>query len=349
MARRQRFDVPGSMHHITNRGLARRPIFQSRDDIRFFLACLAQVVRRGEIEIFAYSILTTHFHLFVRCLVEGLARPLGWVLNQYVRRYNRRVRRDGPLFRSRYRSTPVTTDAHRQLVVPYIDQNAVAAGLVTRSIDYPWGSAAHYARKSGPPWLERGRIEADVCEALRLPLYDPARYREAIVDTPDPDVAWLLERRVEHPLVADDPLDDLVLASPERVQEWMARKSLLADSREARVAVAPPALVHRQIAALRLDDPDWSLRPASKAKPSWVTLEVGVLRSLSGLSVSEIRQWVDLGESSVHRALHDHDLLMARDSDYADRAARLASEVVRSMVGKARGAGASSLALPGGE
>src|SRR5688572_12930314 len=62
MARAPRMDRPGAWHHVANRGLARRTLFESKADIRFFLSRVARVVRRGELEIHAYSILTTHFH-----------------------------------------------------------------------------------------------------------------------------------------------------------------------------------------------------------------------------------------------------------------------------------------------
>ena len=66
MARRNRCDTPGSWHHVVNRGIAKRPLFEDRDDIRYFLSRLAHEVRRGRIEVHAYCILTTHYHLLVR-------------------------------------------------------------------------------------------------------------------------------------------------------------------------------------------------------------------------------------------------------------------------------------------
>ncbi len=43
MARRDRQDQPGSWHHVINRGIARRPLFEGREDIRYFLSRLATV------------------------------------------------------------------------------------------------------------------------------------------------------------------------------------------------------------------------------------------------------------------------------------------------------------------
>jgi hypothetical protein len=51
MARRFRQDLPASWQHVINRGLAKRPLFEDRIDIRFFLSRLACEVRRGRLEL----------------------------------------------------------------------------------------------------------------------------------------------------------------------------------------------------------------------------------------------------------------------------------------------------------
>ncbi len=87
-----------------NRGLARRTVFESREDFRMFLACMAQAVRRGGIEIHAYCLMSTHFHLLVRSPCERLFDALRRTQNQYAPWFNRRRRRDGPLIRCRFRT-----------------------------------------------------------------------------------------------------------------------------------------------------------------------------------------------------------------------------------------------------
>ncbi len=42
MARRLRRDVPGAEYHVMNRGIARRTIFDSPADYRFFLLCFVE-------------------------------------------------------------------------------------------------------------------------------------------------------------------------------------------------------------------------------------------------------------------------------------------------------------------
>ena len=54
-----------------------------------------------------FCILTTHFHVIVRSRTGELDRVMQRVQNTYVRYFNRTCRRDGPLFRGRYRAKRV--------------------------------------------------------------------------------------------------------------------------------------------------------------------------------------------------------------------------------------------------
>ena len=129
VARRPRCDEQETWHHVFNRGIARQTLFEGESDIRFFLAQLARAVRRGEVELHAFAILTTHYHLLVRTPDGGLGRAMQRVQTAYSRRFNRTRRRDGPLVRSRYGSRHVDTLEYRQVLVSYIDANPVVAGL----------------------------------------------------------------------------------------------------------------------------------------------------------------------------------------------------------------------------
>lgn len=102
MARSPRMDEPGSWHHVMNRGIARRVVFPGRVQVRTFLAALACAVRRGEIEVHVFCLLPTHFHLLVRSPLGRLSEALRRVQNDFVRRTNRRARRDGSLIRARW-------------------------------------------------------------------------------------------------------------------------------------------------------------------------------------------------------------------------------------------------------
>jgi len=158
MGRPHRQDAPNSWHHVMNRGLARRTVFETRADSRTFQALLACGVRSGRIQVHAFTILTTHYHLLVRSLRGELSEAMRLIQNNYVRWFNRTRRRDGALFRGRFTSRPVDSDEYFTNLVRYIDHNPVAAGLCENPADYPHGSARHYAKERGPPWLERASV-----------------------------------------------------------------------------------------------------------------------------------------------------------------------------------------------
>ena len=155
MGRLPRRDYPGAWHHVLNRGLAQRSIFEHVQDIRFFMSLLARMVRQGSLELHAYTILTNHFHLLLRSVEGQFSEAVGWIERRYVRYFNRSRNRDGPLFRGRFTSREVSSAGYWETLIRYIDQNAVIAGIVARSSDYPHCSAFRYSKANGPVWLER--------------------------------------------------------------------------------------------------------------------------------------------------------------------------------------------------
>ena len=65
-----------------NRGIARRTVFETRRDARYFLALLAVEVRSGRLRVYAFSLLTTHFHLLVASPQGDISGVMRRVLNR---------------------------------------------------------------------------------------------------------------------------------------------------------------------------------------------------------------------------------------------------------------------------
>ncbi|MBI1852465.1 MAG: transposase [Planctomycetes bacterium] len=329
MARRPRLDGTGALHHVMNRGLAKRPIFHGADEVRYFLSRLAHAVRREAIQILAFVFLPNHFHLLVRTMNGSISSAIGVAENEYVRQFNRRQHRDGPLFRGRFASKRIQCPAHLQMVVRYIDRNPVKAGLVSRAQDYPWGSAIHYAKDRGPGWLTRDDVEQAVCDRLGLPQFDPAKYEAVFPSHVDVDEDLLVERGFVSAAPEPASWDDLLRGATAAVRDWMARKSCLADDAAVRSPLVPPDCVIAHIAPARAAEPGWTVRPDVRRMPGWEILTVGLLRVAAGLTALEIERRLGLAKSKVYRSIVDHAQLMERDGDYARRATLIASEAIR--------------------
>ena len=92
MPHNPRYDAPGCLHHVRNRGIARRTVFETPADARHFLSLLTRARRKGWIEITAYSIMATHFHLLVRSVDGQLSASVRWVSPEGRARGGRHVR-----------------------------------------------------------------------------------------------------------------------------------------------------------------------------------------------------------------------------------------------------------------
>jgi putative transposase len=154
MSRSLRIEFPGAVYHVMNRGAARQPTFVEDGDYQSFLDTLAEAHRLWGIEVFAYSLMRDHYHVCLRTPKGNLSRVMRHVDGLYTQRFNRRHRRDGALFRGRYKAIVVDTDEYLAAVVRYIHLNAVEAGIVEMPEDYRWASHRHYLQAKGAPgWL----------------------------------------------------------------------------------------------------------------------------------------------------------------------------------------------------
>lgn len=153
MPRPSRTDFPGAWHHVMNRGADHRDIFEQDADRETFLDSLVEAVERAALEVHSYCLMSNHFHLLLRSTDGRLAAGMQHLAGRFTRMINVRVGRDGPLFRGRYASVAITSDAHLVQVCRYIHHNPVRAGIVAAPEVWSWSSAGAYiGRCQAPAW-----------------------------------------------------------------------------------------------------------------------------------------------------------------------------------------------------
>jgi hypothetical protein len=330
MPHRPRDDTPNSWHHVMNRGIARRTVFESRRDVRRFLAALAKQVRRGGLEIHAYCVLTTHFHLLLRSAGGTLSTTVGRAVNEYVRYFNRGRRRDGSLFRGRFTSLVVDSDVYRRILVRYIDQNAPRAGLAETPAGYPYGSARHYSETSGPPWLARSWVEAEVVAASGRRTYDPSCYETAFGPALPAGTRRLVERRILSARHApDDDLDQLLRAAPPEVADWMRRKALLADGTRPGQPVADPESVDAVLEQAKRTGEPWRVSARRNAATGFDLARAAFLHDLAAARDAETARRVGTSLQSIARRRLEHAQHVLANPTYAARCSRLVCRILR--------------------
>jgi REP element-mobilizing transposase RayT len=335
MPRRPRRDEPGAWHHVFNRGLAKRPLFQSAADHRHFLACVARAVRRGHLEVHKFTLVLNHFHMLARSPIGRLDAAMHDIQMCYARRVNRRLRRDGPLFRNRYNSRRVTSAAYRRRLVSYIDANPVAAGLVARPEDHPWSCAGRYAAARRPPWLTTSWIDAQVAAQRGRGARDVSAYRQAFPLRVDPGFLAWVERRFR---AADGARDDLDLAlgpDPAQTLAWMRRQAELADGEEDSLPLAEPDAV---LAALRDRSTATTALKGLKLAPGPIImpgdlLAAGLLRDAAVLTWAEIAGWTRSPARTARTRWLAHRRRILHDPEYAAHATEIVRAAARSTAG----------------
>jgi len=176
---------PGRFYHLFNRGNNRERIFFSEENRRYFLLKFDQYLS-GTLEVFAYCLLSNHFHFLVRVKegeeglgdlpgfenLEGLkaeglkaegqtapsyprprcpiSQALSNFLNAYAKAINKQENRSGSLFQKTCKRVLVDDEAYLVAVIYYIHNNPVHHHLTGRLQDYRWSSYNRILKNDAP-------------------------------------------------------------------------------------------------------------------------------------------------------------------------------------------------------
>lgn len=323
-----RNDEPGSWHHLMNRGIGHRTLFDVDEDGRNFLALVARVSREGLLKPVAFSFLPNHFHLLVWSPEGRLGDAMRYIESVYARGFNRVRGRDGSLVRARYRSKVVRSDAYRRALISYIDQNPVDAKLVVDPFSYPFGSARLYANSSGPRWLDRGWVEEYSCRLSGRLQFDVEAYERAFGGSGRAARSRWMGAAMESSRPDDPTLDQLIAATPQHVRRWLDERAMLSDGTGRHLPVADAASVVEVVAVEAQSMREWHVIAGKRKRPAWTILTVALLRDLAGLSIRQIAVRLALSQTRTFGMYTAHRGLLGCDALYA----ALATTVTRSVI-----------------
>src|SRR2546428_6830876 len=104
MPRYPRIHAAGLLYHVMARGNNGQKIFLKRSDYKAFLEALSTVRRRYPFYLYAYVLMSNHFHLLLEVVDVPTARIMQSVLTAYVRRFNALNQPKGHLFQWPHRT-----------------------------------------------------------------------------------------------------------------------------------------------------------------------------------------------------------------------------------------------------
>jgi len=163
-----RTDIPDAYYHVYSRGINRQNIFREASDKDYFLYLISRHLSvkpqaskegyayphyRSRIELLSYCLMDNHFHLLFFQKDQGaLSDLMKSLIIAYTTYFNRKYKRTGPLFESRFKSALIDDDSYLLHISRYIHLNPRSWKY------YPYSSLIHIRKASEPEWLQTDKI-----------------------------------------------------------------------------------------------------------------------------------------------------------------------------------------------
>jgi putative transposase len=225
------------------------------------------VHQRYPFSLYAYVLMSNHFHLLLEVDRFPTARILQSLLTGYVRRFNKIHHRRGHLFEGRYKAIVCDRDSYLLELVRYIHLNPVRAAMVKRPSEWQWSGHGEYLGKEKRGLIDSGPVMGELRTVAR---YEAFIREEAKVNYraewhpgdgapflgPERFVKKISKETIRPPISRRVSLKDLlksVAASSRLPAEILLRKGRLANVVEARdrfirEAVLEPGYLASQVA-----------------------------------------------------------------------------------------------------
>src|SRR3954447_11988406 len=107
---RPRLEIAGGYYHVGTRGNDKQPIFVDDHDRSQFLLLLERTARRYGWQVYAYCLMSNHYHLVLQLSDRGLSRGMCELNGGYALGFNQRHHRSNHLFGRRFWDRRIETD-----------------------------------------------------------------------------------------------------------------------------------------------------------------------------------------------------------------------------------------------
>src|SRR5919202_1460550 len=139
----------GGYYHVHTRGNNKLPVYVDLIDRYTFLEILGRIQQKYEWIIYAWTLMTNHYH-FVMQIQVGLSAGMCELNGGYARWFNTRHGRCNHVFGQRFTSTEIHTEAHLLEACRYVVLHPVRAGLCREPQDWRWSSFRASAGDAAP-------------------------------------------------------------------------------------------------------------------------------------------------------------------------------------------------------
>lgn len=123
MPRKARQKSPEAIYHIMCRSVSEVDLFRDDDDKERYIYTLKKNAEKYKCKVYAFCIMDNHLHFQLDPNGFDISRFMKCVNVSYVRYYNKKYNRHGPLFQDRFESRILDTNEYALNVSAYIHNN----------------------------------------------------------------------------------------------------------------------------------------------------------------------------------------------------------------------------------
>lgn len=161
-------EAPESIYHIYFRGGNKSRIFRESEDYEKMLSLFERYLSLKEhknsaglsfpnyhnrVDLLAFCLMSNHVHLLVYQHSMGdMTEFMRSLLTSYSMFFNKKYKRSGPLFESRYKASRVSDEAYYMHITRYIHSNPRDWGT------YEYTSLPYYLQQVSDDWIMPERI-----------------------------------------------------------------------------------------------------------------------------------------------------------------------------------------------
>jgi len=164
-----RISFKGGVYHVTVRCNNREFHFKDESDFYLYLLYLEKARIKYEVEIHAYCLTHNHVHLVLGTSKnENLSIFMQYLNGEFAKAYNRKYKRSGHFWGSRFHSTVIESETQLLNTTIYVERNMVVNGHVSSPEDWLFSSFNQHTRGIGPidinfheTYLELGKNKAE--------------------------------------------------------------------------------------------------------------------------------------------------------------------------------------------
>ena len=152
MARSKRLFIPGQSYFILLEGHNGNHCFYDAACYRYYLARLTNCLAPYQTQLHAYVLLPNEIQLLLTPMTPtGISELMKMVGVAYAQYFNNRFARTGSLWKGRFKSSLIQSDARLLLCQKYMELAPLRHALVQHPGEYPWSS--YCANAFGGHWV----------------------------------------------------------------------------------------------------------------------------------------------------------------------------------------------------